>query len=78
MRKQHVVAVFYDMEKPYDTTWQGGILSDLYDLGFRGHLPKFIENFLADWQFQVRIGTTLSDVHEQEMGVPQGSILSSA
>ena len=78
MRKQHVVAVFYDMEKAYDTTWKGGILSDLNDLGFRCHLPKFIENFFAHWQFQVRIDTTLSDVHEQEMGVPQGSILSSA
>lgn len=78
VRKHHVVAVFFDMEKAYDTTWKGGILSDLYDLGFRGHLPKFIENFLADRQFQVRMGTTLSDVHEQEMGVPQGSILSPA
>ena len=34
--------------------------------------------FLSDRQFQVQVGTTLPDVHEQEMGVPQGSILSPA
>ena len=78
LRKHHVVAIFFDMEKAYDTTWKKGIISDLHDLGFRGHLPRFIENFLADRQFQVRVGTTLSDIHNQEMGVPQGSILSPA
>ena len=78
INKQHVVAIFFDLEKAYDTTWKSGILSDLHELGFRGRLPLFIQNFLSDRQFQVRIGTTLSDVHEQEMGVPQGSILSPA
>ena len=78
VNKQHVVAIFFDLEKAYDTTWKSGILSDLYEFGFRGRLPLFIQNFLADRQFQVRLGTTLSDVHEQEMGVPQGSILSPA
>ena len=33
-------------------------------------------NFLKNRQFQVRLGATLSAVHELEMGVPQGSILS--
>ena len=78
INKQHVVAIFFDLEKAYDTTWKSGILSDLHELGFRGRLPLFIQNFLSDRQFQVRVGTTLSDVHEQEMGVPQGSILSPA
>ena len=36
----------------------------------------FISNFLTDRNFQVRIGSTLSDPFSQEMGVPQGSILS--
>ena len=49
-----------------------------HDLGFRGHLPMFVQNFLEGRNFQVRVGTTLSDLHEQEMGVPQGSILSPA
>ncbi len=76
VNNEHIVAVFFDLEKAYDTTWKYGIMKDLHDLGLKGHLPDFISNFLKDRQFQVRVGTTLSDPHEQEMGVPQGSILS--
>ena len=41
-----VVSVLFDLEKAYDTTWKYGILRDLKDLGFSGHLPIFISNFL--------------------------------
>jgi len=51
-------------------------MKDLSDMDLKGHLPTFIENFLSDRHFRVRVGTTLSDLHDQEMGVPQGSILS--
>ena len=73
---KHVVSVLFDLEKAYDTAWKYGILKDLESLGFRGNLPIFIENFLTDRSFQIRIGSTLSDSFKQEMGVPQGSILS--
>ena len=33
-KKEHVLAIFFDLEKAYDTTWKHGILSDLYDLDF--------------------------------------------
>ena len=74
--KSQVTAIFFDLEKAYDTTWKYGILRDLYEIGLRGNLPKFIKHFLDDRTFQVRLGAVLSDVHQQEMGVPQGSILS--
>ena len=73
-KKEHVIAIFFDLEKAYDTTWKYGLLSDLYDLDFRGHLRTFIDGFLSHRLFQVTAGSTLSDMHEQEM-VP-GSILS--
>ena len=37
---------------------------------------EFIQSFLSERSFKVRVGSTLSELHEQEMGVPQGSILS--
>ena len=74
-KKEHVIAIFFDLEA-YDTTWKHGILSDLYDLDFRGHQPTLIDGFLSHRLFQVRAGSTLSDTYKQEMGVPQGSILS--
>ena len=76
IKKEHVVAIFFNQEKAYETTWKQGILRDLHELGFRGRLPCFIRNFLADHLFQVKIGSTLSDFHVQENRVPQGSILS--
>ena len=57
-RKKQVLAVFFDLEKAYDTTWKHGILSDLHDLNIRGRLPIFIRNFLSDRQFRVKSGNT--------------------
>ena len=76
INKQHAVSIFFDLEKAYDTTWKHGILKDLFDFGLRGRMPHFISNFLHDRQFKVRVGSTLSGFFDQEMGVPQGSILS--
>ena len=76
IKKEHVVAVFFDLEKAYDNTWRYGILKDIHKLGLRGRLPTFIENFLADRTMQVRVGSTLSDYYDQEQGVPQGGVLS--
>ena len=73
---EHVVAVFFDLHKAYDTTWKHGILKDLYDMGLRGNLPIFIQNFLSERMFSVIYGCILSDSFIQEEGVPQGAILS--
>lgn len=56
--------------------WRCGILKDLHSAGLRGHLPIFIRNFLHTRYFKVRVADTLSDLHIQQCGVPQGSILS--
>ena len=76
IKKEHLVAVFFDLEKAYDTTWKYGIMKDLHDFGLKGRLPTFISDFLSDRNFRVRVGSTLSDLQQQEEGVPQGSILS--
>ena len=47
-----------------------------YKQGLRGRLPTFIESFLVDRTMQVRVGSTLSDLYDQEQGVPQGGVLS--
>ncbi|GBN55468.1 putative RNA-directed DNA polymerase from transposon X-element [Araneus ventricosus] len=76
IRRQHAVAIFFDIEKAYDRAWRYGILRDLYNCNLRGNLPIFIQNFLKVRQFRVRIGNQLSDYFVQEEGVPQGSVLS--
>jgi len=78
IQKWHITAVLFDLEKAYDTTWKYGILKDLHDAGLRCRLPLFIHvaGFLCDMKFQVRVGGSYSKLSEQEMGIPQGSILS--
>ena len=76
IKGEHMTVIFFDLEKAYDTTWKYGILNDLFDMGLRGRLPMFIRNFLDERKFRVRLGTIFSDLYDQEMGVPQGSILS--
>jgi len=76
IQRQHAVVVFFDLEKAYDCTWKYGIMKDLHEAGLRGRLPCFIEGFLKKTQFSVRLGACLSGLFDQEMGVPQGSVLS--
>ena len=66
IKREHVVAVFFDLEKAYDTTWRYGILKDLHNFGMKGRLPNFIKSFLEDRTIQVRVGSTLSDLYDQE------------
>ena len=76
IHNQHLVAVFFDLQKAYDTTWKYGIFKDLHSMGLRGNLPIFIDNFLSDRTFQIHLGTILSDKIFHQEGVPQGAILS--
>jgi ribonuclease HI/exonuclease III len=76
LRNEHVISVFFDLEKAYDTTWRYGILRQLHDWGIRGHMAHFLSNFLNDRYFRVRVGDCLSERYLQENGVPQGSVLS--
>ena len=74
IKKEHLVSVFFDLEKAYDTTWKYGIMKDVHDIGLKGRLPLFLQNFLT--KFKVKVGSILSELHNQEQGVPQGSVLS--
>lgn len=74
--QNHVVGVFFDLEKAYDTTWRNGILKQLALWGIGGNMFHFIKNFLSDRYLKVRVGSELSSSFLQEEGVPQGSVLS--
>ena len=76
IQKQHLKEVFFDLEKAYNTTRRFGIMKDQHSMGLRSRLPNFIKNFLSYWKFRIRVGSTFSNLHKQEEGVPQEYILS--
>ena len=73
---EYVVSIFFDLEKANDNTWKYGIMKNLHDMDLRGRLPLFIQNFLSEWKYRIRVGTSLSDFYDREMGVPQWIISS--
>ena len=75
-RSQYLLCVFFDLEKAYDTCWKRLIMKQLHKFGLRGELPRLIDDFLSDRKFRVRVGSSLSEEFTQEMGVPQGGVLS--
>ncbi|GBN97857.1 putative RNA-directed DNA polymerase from transposon X-element [Araneus ventricosus] len=76
VKRNHLVSVFFDIEKAYDRAWRYGILSTVFNFGFRGNLPIFLKNFLSSRTFRVRVGNFYSNHFIQAEGVPQGSVLS--
>ncbi|GBN65330.1 putative RNA-directed DNA polymerase from transposon X-element [Araneus ventricosus] len=76
VRRNHLVSIFFDIEKAYDRTWRYGILLTLFNFGFRGNLPIFLGNFLSHRTLRVRMRNFYSNHFIQAEGVPQGSVLS--
>jgi len=74
--KESVLAVFIDFERAYDMLHVPTLLQKLQNIGITGHTLNWIESFLSNRTFQVKVGAELSDKYSQENGTPQGSIIS--
>lgn len=75
-QKQHTVGVFFDIEKAFDRIQPLSVLKSLHELGLGGNTFYFVQNFLRDRIFQVRLGHIFSQQIRQLTGTPQGSVLS--
>ena len=48
IKREHLVSVYFYIEKAYDTTWRYGVMKDLHETGLRGKMPIFIAKFLIN------------------------------
>uniref|UniRef100_A0A8C2IDK7 ribonuclease H n=1 Tax=Cyprinus carpio TaxID=7962 RepID=A0A8C2IDK7_CYPCA len=71
--KEYMIAVFFDIEKAYDTLWREGLLIKLNKIGIGGKLYNWVLDFLFECTFQVKIGEELSAPYNILNGTPQGS-----
>ena len=78
IQKKHLGAIFFDIEAAYDTAMRPVVLRKLFGYGIRGSMGFFLQNFLSNRSFRVRIGNHLSSTFAQENGIPQGGVLSVA
>jgi hypothetical protein len=67
-------AVFLDIKKAFDTTWQPGLLYKLSKLQFPIRLIKLIGSFFSQRKFKVLVQGEMSTPRYMQAGVPQGSV----
>ena len=72
----YTVGVFLDFSKAFDMMWKGGVMEKLKRMGIGGNIFNWIDDFLSERTFQVRVGDQLSDTLRLDNGTPQGSRLS--
>ena len=74
--KQVTGVLFLDLKAAFDKVNKTALLIKLHRIGLRGRMAKFIQNFLANRTFEVRVGNAFSNPFDQNHGVPQGSVIS--
>ena len=70
------VGIFLDFSKAFDMMWKGGVMEKLTRMEIGGRIFNWIDDFLSERTFQVRVGDQLSDILQLDNGTPQGSRLS--
>ena len=70
-----VDVVYLDFSKAFDKVPLKLLLMKLNSYGISGNLLRWIECFLSNRKFFVRVGNGFSDIFDVLSGVPQGSVL---
>jgi hypothetical protein len=70
-----MAAVFLDIEKAFDITWDLGLLYKLSELQFLTSLVKLIASFLTNRKLKVSVEGELPSTTKVAAEVPQGSVL---
>jgi hypothetical protein len=67
--------VFLDISAAFDKVWHKGLLFKLKDIVTDSYY-RILRSFLENRYYNVRQGSTYSELHNIQAGVPQGAILS--
>lgn len=71
----HVAGIFFDLSRAFDCLQHKFIADKLYQIGFRGIILDWILSYLSNRSIYVHVGEHVSTEYENNLGVPQGSIL---
>ena len=74
-RKNHVIGIFIDLSKAFDTIEHEKLLEKLSHYGIRGPAHDILKSYLSRRQQVTKFLREESDACFMEFGVPQGSVL---
>jgi hypothetical protein len=75
-RKKKVFGVFFDIAAAFDKVWHKGLIFKMINHKIPSEIVLWVQNFLTDRSFKVKINNLFSDSKSITAGVPQGAILS--
>jgi Reverse transcriptase (RNA-dependent DNA polymerase) len=73
---KHVLCLFVDLSKAFDTVDPDLLCEDLEKIGIRGPVNKLMESMLKQRKMKVKVGKQLSNEKNLNRGVVQGGIMS--
>ena len=73
--KDNIDLICIDFSKAFDSVSHKKLLPKLENYGINGNLLKWINSFLSNRRFRVKINNALSSEYPVTSSVPQGSIL---
>ncbi len=73
--KEHVIGLFIDLSKAFDTIDHNILLCKLKHYGIRGNAHKLLESYLTNRTQFTSVFNCVSETAYVEYGVPQGSVL---
>ena len=73
--KKDVRLVFCDVTAAFDRVWHTGLLHKLYNIGIKGNLLLWLEDYLSNRTQRVVLQGVSSSWGNINAGVPQGSVL---
>ena len=73
--RNHVIGIFIDLSKAFDTIAHNKLLNKLEHYGVRGRCYQILRSYLTKRKQQTKFKTEISDECDIEYGVPQGSVL---
>ena len=74
-KKNHVLGIFIDLSKAFDTIDHGNLLIKLHRYGIRGNANSLIKDYLSNRFQYTEIHGEKSELLALSYGVPQGSVL---
>ena len=72
---KHVIGIFIDLSKAFDTLDHKILLDKLYNCGIRGIAHNLLASYLSERQQYTSVLGQNSELEKVEYGIPQGSVL---